>query len=99
MRKKMYGSLAAAVVLSLAVWWINSGGEGYAGDLERKIENVKVSKLWIETDPPAGSEFRGQLTVIDNGAPGRTASDPCRTMGVSKKPPRPMGGKATVRRK
>lgn len=69
MRKKMYGGIAAAVVLSLAVWRIIGGGEGYDGDLERKIENVKVSKLWIETDPPAGSEFRGQLTVIDNGAP------------------------------
>ena len=69
MRKKMYGGIAAAVVLSLAVWWINGGGDGYAGDLERKIENVKVTDLCIETDPPAGSEFRGQLTVIDNGAP------------------------------
>lgn len=69
MKKKMYGGIAAAVVLSLAVWRIYGGGEGYDGDLERKVETVKVKKLWIETDPPAGSEFRGQLTVIDNGAP------------------------------
>ncbi len=69
MRKKMYGGIAAAVVLSLAVWRIIGGGEGYDGDLERKTEKVNISKLWIETNPPAGSEFRGQLTVIDNGAP------------------------------